>query len=133
MDQISQYWFKDIKRKWIKSPNIGLKILKECGSNLPKLFPLISSCLILFPIFYLNIQYLQIQFCCLFHITHLWPFSKSKLNLKSDRVNVVPPIECLLYLPNVLALQDKLGLERLTRLGNSNVLRLPVFWYFKNV
>ena len=43
--------------------------------------------------------------------THAWPFSKSKINLKSDRVNIVAPaipIECLLYLPNVL-------------LGNSNV------------
>ena len=31
--------------------------------------------------------------------THLWPFSKSKFNLKSDRVNLVAPaspIECLL-------------------------------------
>ena len=40
-------------------------------------------------------------------ITHLWPCSKSKLNLKSDRVNlVVPasPIECLLYLLNVRAI-----------------------------
>ena len=34
-------------------------------------------------------------------------------------------IECLLYLPNVQAIQYKLGPERLTRLGNSNVLRLP--------
>ena len=56
-------------------------------------------------------------------------FRKSKLNLKSDRVNLVAtasPIECLLYLPNVRAIQNKLGPERLTRLGNSNVLRLPV-------
>ena len=55
--------------------------------------------------------------------------SKSKLNLKSDRVNLVAPaspIECLLYLPNVRAIEYKLGPERLTRLGNSNVLRLPV-------
>jgi len=32
----------------------------------------------------------------------LWPLSKSKFNLKSDRVNLVAPacpIECLLYLP----------------------------------
>jgi len=59
----------------------------------------------------------------------LWPFSKSKLNLKSDRVNLVAPpspIEGLLYLPHVRAIQYKLGPERLTRLGNSNVLRLPV-------
>jgi len=61
--------------------------------------------------------------------THLWPFSKSKFNLKSDRVNLVAPAspnECLLYLPNVRVMQYKLGLERLTRLGNSNALRLPV-------
>ena len=50
--------------------------------------------------------------------THLWPFSKSKFNLKSDRVNLVAPaspIECLLYLPNVRAMQYKLGPERFTR------------------
>ena len=62
--------------------------------------------------------------------THLWHFSKSQFNLKSDRVNLVTPayspIECLLDLPNVLAIQYKLGLERLTRHGNSNVIRLPV-------
>ena len=61
--------------------------------------------------------------------THPWPFSKNKFNLKSDRVNLVAPtspIECLLYLPNVRAIQYKLGPERLTRLGNQNVLRLPV-------
>ena len=55
---------------------------------------------------------------------HLWPLSKSKFNLKSDRVNLVAPaspIECLLYSPNVLAVQYKLGPERLIRLGNSNV------------
>jgi len=57
--------------------------------------------------------------------------SKSKFNLKSDRVNLVAPaspIECLPYLPNVRAIQYKLGPERLTKLGNSNVLRLLVFW-----
>ena len=56
-------------------------------------------------------------------------YSKSKFNLKSNRVNLVAPaspIECLLYLTNVLAIQYKLGQERLTQLGNSNVLRLPV-------
>ena len=34
-------------------------------------------------------------------LTQLWPFSKSKFNLKSGRVNLVSlagPIECLLYL-----------------------------------
>ena len=49
--------------------------------------------------------------------------------IKSDRVNLVAPaspFECILYLPNVRAIQYKLGPERLTRLGNSNVLRLPV-------
>ena len=58
--------------------------------------------------------------------THLWPFSKSKFNLKSDRVNLVAPvspIECLLYLSNDRAIQYKLGSERLNRLGNSNVQR----------
>ena len=43
---------------------------------------------------------------------HPWPFSKSKFNLKSDRVNLVAPaspIKCLLYLPNVRAIQYKLG------------------------
>ena len=45
-------------------------------------------------------------------ITHLWPWSKSKFNLKSDRVNLVAPassIKRLLYLPNVRAIQYKLG------------------------
>ena len=61
--------------------------------------------------------------------THLWPFSRSKFNLMSDRVNLVAPgspIECLLYLLNFRAIQYKLGVERLTRLRNSNVLRLHV-------
>ena len=46
----------------------------------------------------------------LHHHKHLWPFSKSKFNLKSDCVNLVAPaspIECLLYLPNVRAIQYK--------------------------
>jgi len=50
-------------------------------------------------------------------------------NLKSDHVNLVAqanPIECLLFLPNVRATQYKRGPERLTQIGNSNVLRLPV-------
>ena len=61
--------------------------------------------------------------------THLWPFSRSEFNLMSDRVNLVAtgsPIECLLYLLNFRAIQYKLGVEMLTRLWNSNVLRLPV-------
>jgi len=65
---------------------------------------------------------------------YFWPFSKSKFNLKSDRVNLVAqagPIECLLYLTNVRAIQYKLGPERLTRLGNSNVLRLLVIVLFQ--
>ena len=71
-------------------------------------------------IFYLYIFY-----------TYLWPFSKSKINLKSDRINLVAPacpIECLLY--PMQCQSDTVQLlrsERLTRLGNSNVLRLPVF------
>ena len=66
-------------------------------------------------------------------LTHPWPFSKSKFNLKSDRVNLfapASPIKCLLYLTNVLVIQHKLGPERLTRLENSNVLRLPVVWIY---
>ena len=62
------------------------------------------------------------------HPTYLWPFSKSKFNLKSDRVNFVAPaspFECPLYLRNIRAVQYKPGPERLTRHGNSNVLRLP--------
>ena len=38
------------------------------------------------------------------HTQFPWPFSKKKINLKSDRVNLVAPaspIECLLSLPNV--------------------------------
>ena len=47
----------------------------------------------------------------------------------SDRVNLVAPaspIQCQLYLTHVQAIRYKLGPERLTRLENSNVLRLPV-------
>jgi len=65
--------------------------------------------------------------------TQLWPFSKSKFSLKSNRVNLVAPAspnECLLYLPNVQSIQYKLGPERLTRIGNINVLRLPVMETF---
>ena len=65
------------------------------------------------------------------YLKHLWPFSTSKFNLKSDRIHLVAPaspIECLLYFPYVRAIQYKLGPEKLTRLGNSNVLRLPVFY-----
>jgi len=39
---------------------------------------------------------------------HLWPSSKSKFNLKSNRVNLVASasaIECLLYLPYVPSIQ----------------------------
>ena len=45
------------------------------------------------------------------YLTHLWPFSKSKFNLKSVRVNLVAPvspIKCLPYLPNVRAIRYKL-------------------------
>ena len=48
-------------------------------------------------------------------------------NLSLSMVAPASPIECLLYLPNVRAKQYKLGPERLTWLGNSNVLRLPVY------
>ena len=54
-------------------------------------------------------------------LTHPSPFNKSKFNLKSHRVNLVAPaspIECLLYLADVRAIQYNLGPERLTRLGN---------------
>ena len=67
---------------------------------------------------------------------NLGHFSKSKINPKSDRIKpcctAASPIECLLYLPNVRAIQYKLGPERLTRLGNSNVLRLPVYIHSVN-
>ncbi len=52
-----------------------------------------------------------------------------KFKLKSDRVNLdapASPIQCLLYLPNVWTIQYKLGPERLTQIGNSYLLRLPV-------
>ena len=61
--------------------------------------------------------------------THLWSFSKSKFNLKSACVNLVAsasPIKCLVHLLTDRAIQYKLEPEKLTRLGNSNVLRLPV-------
>jgi len=67
------------------------------------------------------------------YTTHPWPFSESKFNLKSDRVNLlapVSPIECLFYLTNVLPIQYKLGPERL---GNSNVLQLLVIHLFATV
>ena len=59
---------------------------------------------------------------------HLWHLNKSKFNLKSVRVNLVAPapVECMLYLPSVRAMQYKLGPKRLTRLGNLNVLKLTV-------
>ena len=46
--------------------------------------------------------------------TQLCPFSKSKFDLKSDRVILVAPaspIEFLHYLPNAQAIQYKLGPE----------------------
>ena len=52
-----------------------------------------------------------LPFVCLGQ-THLWPFSKSKFNVKSDRVNLVAPaspIKYLLYLPNGRTKQYKLG------------------------
>ena len=59
------------------------------------------------------------QHLLMFHFHAPWPSSKSRVNLKSNRVNLVAPnipIECQLYLPNVRAIQYKLGLEKLTRL-----------------
>ena len=50
----------------------------------------------------------------------------------SDRVNLAAPaspLECLPYLPNVRAIQYKMGPERLARLGNSNVLRDGCPWH----
>ena len=47
----------------------------------------------------------------------------------SDRANLfapASPVDCLFLQPDVRAVQYKLGPERLTRIGNSNVLRLPV-------
>ena len=45
-------------------------------------------------------------------VTHPWPFSKSKFNLKFDRVNLVAPassFQCLLYLPDVRAIPYRRG------------------------
>ena len=53
----------------------------------------------------------------------------------SDSVNLVAqvsPIDCLLYLNNVRAIQYKLEPEKLILLENSNALRLPVTWAFFN-
>ena len=63
-------------------------------------------------------RYLIFPFCLLrihklclyklYFVVHPSPFSKSKFNLKSDRVNLVVPAcpnECLLYLPNIRAIQ----------------------------
>ena len=46
----------------------------------------------------------------------------------SDRANLfapASPVDCLFLQPDVRAVQYKLEPERLTRIGNSNVLRLP--------
>ena len=59
----------------------------------------------------------------------------TNFNLKSDHLNLVAPaipIECLLYLLNFRAIKYKLGPERLTRFGDSNVVRLPVQHYRQN-
>ena len=73
------------------------------------------------------------------------PFSKSKFNLKSDRVNLLTPASHgLVLLESALFNRRpgdtvKLGPERLTRLGNSNVPRRPVLserdlrWNLKNL
>ena len=52
--------------------------------------------------------------------------SDPKVWLRQPCCTTSSPIECLLCLANVRAKQYKLGPERLTRLGNSNVPRLPV-------
>jgi len=61
--------------------------------------------------------------------THLWSFSKSKFNLKSDRVNLVAQRLVLLSVCFIYPMSGryKLGLKRLTCLGFSNLLWLPVF------
>ena len=69
-----------------------------------------------------------IDLCCI-NLTYsfrLWyKFVHPNVSLpKSDCVNLVAqatPIECLLYLPNVREIRYKLGPERLTLHGNSNV------------
>ena len=65
--------------------------------------------------------------------THTWPFSKSKFNLKPDRVNLVAPaspIECLLYLPDVRAIQYKLGPARKFKCTTATraLTDLPQIW-----
>ena len=54
--------------------------------------------------------------------THLWPYSKSKFNLKSDRVELVAPACFLIYLPNVRAIQYKLGPEIVDMARNFNCI-----------
>ena len=56
--------------------------------------------------------------------THLWLFSKIEFNLKSDPVNRLVLLSVCFIYPISGAIQYKLGPERFTRLGNSNVLRL---------
>ena len=100
---------------------------RKTFNNLTQIFSVSSSfsISIVYTAFYRNSR----RFKKLKLIMHLWPFSKSKLNLKSDHVNLASPAsECLLYWPNLRVIQCKLRLERLTRLGNWNVLRLPVLF-----
>ena len=61
-------------------------------------------------------------------LTHPWPSSKSKFNLKSDRLNLLWHQLVLLNVCFIYPMSGrfKLGPKRLTRPGNSNVLRLPV-------
>ena len=60
-------------------------------------------------------------------ITHPWPSSNSKLNLKSTASTLWHRLVlfnvCFIY---QMSGRFKLGPKRLTRPGNSNVLRLPV-------
>ena len=64
-------------------------------------------------------------------IKHLWPFSKSKFNLKFNRINLVSPASPI-WVPALFTqcLDDKVqtGTGKVDLLGNSNVLRLPVLW-----
>ena len=107
-----------------------------------------------YPSIYLSIIYPSIYLCflvCYFCPTHiccilipfslykfyavvlyiyLWPFSKSKFNLKSDCVNLVAlpsPIVCLPVFASFTCWPGG-TVQTGTRLGNSNVLRLPLIY-----
>ena len=84
-----------------------------------------------------NIAIMQLEVKVHTFQAQLWPFSKFKFNRKSDRVNLVTPAsptecrvsywcKCLLY--TQCPGDTVQTIERLTRLGNSNVLRLPIIF-----